>query len=44
LRDLGWSNLATGPILVEEIATDHLRIIRRPAVEHVGRCLDRALG
>jgi thioesterase domain-containing protein len=44
LSDLGWSKFVSGPIDVEEVTSDHLGLVRRPAVEQVGRYLDRALG
>jgi hypothetical protein len=39
-----WSPLVTGPITAVEVASDHLSIIRRPAVQHVGRAVCDALG
>jgi thioesterase domain-containing protein len=42
--DLGWSKLVTGPIVAVDVASDHLDLLRRPAVERVAEALEGALG
>jgi acyl-coenzyme A synthetase/AMP-(fatty) acid ligase/thioesterase domain-containing protein/acyl carrier protein len=43
LWDFGWSAHVTGPITVVDVPGDHLGLLRRPAVELVGRELATAL-
>ena len=35
-HDLGWSKLVAGPLTAVEVPSDHLDLLRRPAVEKVG--------
>jgi thioesterase domain-containing protein/acyl carrier protein len=44
LRDFGWSAFVTGSITVVDMPGDHLGLLRRPAVEQLGRELATALG
>jgi acyl-coenzyme A synthetase/AMP-(fatty) acid ligase/thioesterase domain-containing protein/acyl carrier protein len=42
LDDLGWSERIRGPITVAEVSSDHLGLLRRPAVVDVGAHLRAA--
>jgi thioesterase domain-containing protein len=41
--DFGWSDYATGPVDVVSVRSDHMALLRTPAVERVGRVVERAL-
>jgi thioesterase domain-containing protein len=44
LPDLGWSRLVTGEITALDVPADHLSILRKPAVDQVGKYVSEALG
>ena len=44
LPDLGWSALVTGEITALDVPADHLGLLRRPAVDQVGKYVSEALG
>lgn len=44
LPDLGWSALVTGEINAVDVPPDHLGLLRRPAVDLVGKYVSEALG
>jgi thioesterase domain-containing protein len=41
--DFGWSDHVTGSLAVVDIASDHLGLLRQPAVEQTGHHVARAL-
>jgi acyl-coenzyme A synthetase/AMP-(fatty) acid ligase/thioesterase domain-containing protein/acyl carrier protein len=43
LWDFGWSDHVTGPITVVDVPSEHLGLLRRPAVEQLGKELATAL-
>jgi acyl-coenzyme A synthetase/AMP-(fatty) acid ligase/thioesterase domain-containing protein/acyl carrier protein len=44
LWDFGWSDHVTGSVTVVDVPGDHLGLLRKPAIEQLGRHLARALG
>jgi acyl-coenzyme A synthetase/AMP-(fatty) acid ligase/thioesterase domain-containing protein/acyl carrier protein len=44
LPDLGWSALVTGEITARDVPADHSGLLRRPAVDQVGKYVSEALG
>jgi thioesterase domain-containing protein len=43
LWDFGWSEHVNGSITVVDVPGDHLGLLRKPAVEQVGRHISKAL-
>jgi hypothetical protein len=41
--DLGWSRLVSGRITVVDVPSDHVGLLRRPAVDRVAKAIDDAL-
>jgi thioesterase domain-containing protein len=43
LWDFGWSEHVKGSITIVDVPGDHLGLLRKPAVEQVGRHISKAL-
>ena len=42
--DLGWSHFVRGPVSTEVVVSDHLGLLRAPAVGQLGEVVRKALG